>query len=49
MPVPDTGARIVDIESGEREMPFGEPGELIVKGAQMMKGYREMPGALMDS
>lgn len=44
VPVPGTDARIVDIETGERDMTFGEPGELIVKGPQVMKGYWEMPG-----
>ncbi|HET7481201.1 MAG TPA: AMP-binding protein, partial [Rubrobacteraceae bacterium] len=43
VPVPSTDARIVDVESGEREMPVGEPGELIIKGPQVMKGYRNMP------
>ena len=44
VPVPSTDARIVDVETGEREMPVGEPGELIVRGPQVMKGYLNMPG-----
>ena len=43
VPVPSTDARIVDVETGEREMPAGEPGELIIKGPQVMKGYLNMP------
>ena len=43
VPVPGTDARIVDVASGETEMPVGEPGELIVKGPQVMKGYLNMP------
>jgi long-chain acyl-CoA synthetase len=43
VPIPGTDVRIVDIETGEKEMPFGEPGELIVKGRQVMKGYWQMP------
>ena len=43
IPFPDTDAKIVDIETGEKEMPVGEPGELIVKGPQVMKGYWNMP------
>ena len=39
VPIPGTDARIVDIETGEREMPLGEPGEIIIKGTQVMKGY----------
>jgi long-chain acyl-CoA synthetase len=43
IPIPSTEARIVDVETGETEMPVGESGELIVKGPQVMKGYLNMP------
>jgi long-chain acyl-CoA synthetase len=43
IPIPSTDARIVDVESGEREMPVGESGELIITGPQVMKGYLNMP------
>ena len=43
VPIPGTDVRIVDIETGEREVPAGEPGELIVKGPQVMRGYWRMP------
>src|SRR5215210_1187562 len=43
VPVPGTDVRIVDIETGEKELPFGEPGELVVKGPQVMRGYWQMP------
>jgi len=39
LPFPDTDCRIVDVETGTREMPRGEPGELTIKGPQVMKGY----------
>jgi long-chain acyl-CoA synthetase len=43
VPWPDTEARIVDIETGEREMPVGEAGELVVQGPQVMKEYWNKP------
>ncbi len=49
VPVPSTDARIVDVETGEREMPVGEPGELVIKGPQVMKGYLNMPTETADT
>ena len=43
VPVPSTDARIVDVETGNEEMPVGESGELVIRGPQVMKGYRNMP------
>jgi len=39
VPLPDTEAKIMDIETGEKECPVGEIGELVVKGPQIMKEY----------
>lgn len=43
VPIPGTDVRIMDLETGESEMPSGEPGELVVKGPQVMRGYWRMP------
>lgn len=43
MPLPDTDAKIVDLESGEKELLAGEAGELIVKGPQVMGSYWNHP------
>jgi len=43
LPLPDTDARIVDEETGTKEMPVDTVGELVVRGPQVMKGYFQNP------
>jgi long-chain acyl-CoA synthetase len=43
VPVPDVEARIMDAEIGDKEMPLGEVGELVISGPQVMKGYWNRP------
>ncbi|MDQ2950738.1 MAG: long-chain fatty acid--CoA ligase [Chloroflexota bacterium] len=43
VPYPDVECKIVDSEAGEREMPVGEPGELVLRGPQLMDGYYNQP------
>jgi long-chain acyl-CoA synthetase len=43
LPYPDTRARIVDLESGERVLQPGEVGELCIQGPQVMKAYWKLP------
>jgi long-chain acyl-CoA synthetase len=43
VPLPDTDARIVDVDTGEKELPQGDIGEMIMQGPQVMKGYWRMP------
>lgn len=43
IPIPNTDAKIVDIATGENEMPIGEVGELLIQGPQIMKGYLNNP------
>jgi len=43
IPFPDTLAAVVDLETGEKVLPPGEAGELVVKGPQVMLGYWNRP------
>jgi len=43
LPVADTEIKIVDAEAGDKEMPVGEIGEIILQGPQVMKGYWKRP------
>jgi long-chain acyl-CoA synthetase len=43
LPIPDTEILIVDTETHSKIMPMGEPGELVIKGPQVMKGYWNKP------
>jgi len=43
VPLPDTDAMIVDIETGTQLVPPGETGELALAGPQVMRGYWNKP------
>ncbi|MGB6231091.1 MAG: AMP-binding protein [Litorimonas sp.] len=43
VPMPGTTLRIMDVETGTREMPVGEPGEIATAGPQVMTGYLGLP------
>jgi long-chain acyl-CoA synthetase len=43
MPLPDVDVKIVDAEHGERELPAGEIGEMIIRAPQQMTEYWNNP------
>ncbi|MBY9014035.1 MAG: AMP-binding protein, partial [Candidatus Lokiarchaeota archaeon] len=42
LPLPDTEVKIIDIDTG-KELGIGEPGEILIKGPQVTKGYHNKP------
>jgi long-chain acyl-CoA synthetase len=45
IPFPGTDSKIVDIQDGDTEMGVNKPGELCIKGPQVMAGYWNRPSA----
>src|SRR5258706_9740635 len=43
VPIPDVDAKIVDLETGTRDLPIGETGELVLRGPNLMDGYYQRP------
>ncbi len=43
VPIPETEARIVDIDDHSKILGVGEAGELAIRGPQVMKGYYNRP------
>jgi long-chain acyl-CoA synthetase len=43
LPISDTICKIVDLETGEKEMAIGEIGEIAIHGPQVFKGYWRKP------
>ncbi len=43
IPFPDTQVRLVDPENPSQDVPFGDPGEIVVKGPQVFSGYLNLP------
>jgi len=43
IPFPDNDVRLVDVDTGEKDVPDGQPGEIIMKGPLIMQGYWNNP------
>ena len=44
LPLPDTDMKVVDLDTGRRELACNDVGELCIAGPQVMKGYWNQPG-----
>ncbi len=49
IPISNTLCRIVSLDDGTTDVPFGESGELLIKGPQVMKGYLNRPDATKET
>ncbi len=49
IPLPGVDVRIVDVETGTREMPPGEAGEIIIASPCLMKAYLNLPEETANS
>jgi long-chain acyl-CoA synthetase len=49
LPFPDIDCRVVSLDDGETDVPVGDPGELIISGPNIMKGYHGMPTETANS
>jgi long-chain acyl-CoA synthetase len=43
IPIQNVSVKLVDLETGSREVPVGQEGELIAQGPQVMAGYKDKP------
>jgi long-chain acyl-CoA synthetase len=49
VPLPDTDIKIVKTENPDEEMERGEPGEILIKGPQIMMGYYNRPAETKEA
>ena len=49
LPYPGNAFRVVDMEDATREMPRGQPGELMFSGPLVMLGYHNHPAATAEA
>ncbi len=47
-PIPDTIIKILDLETGKKELKIGEDGEVAIHGPQVMTGYWNKPDATKE-
>ncbi|HEX2914188.1 MAG TPA: long-chain fatty acid--CoA ligase [Chloroflexia bacterium] len=49
LPFPGIRAKIVDLDTGETDLPPGEVGELVLSGPTIMQGYYNRPGETVNA
>jgi long-chain acyl-CoA synthetase len=49
LPLSDTEFKIVDLDTGKKEMPVGEPGEVLINGPQVTQGYYKKPSETKET
>ena len=45
----DTEEKVVDVEDPSKDVPYGESGELLIRGPQVMQGYYNDPDATEET
>ena len=48
MPTTDVVLKVVDIETGTKDLPLGETGEILARAPHLMQGYWQRPGATAE-